>query len=109
MLTSLHQSASDRAAAYTYDARGYLRYTIDASGHPTGYAYDGAGRVIRTTDYAGWIAGAASYPLAYVEAQLAATGLSTNSYNRITPLGLRRRRPADVRDRRRRRGYRVRL
>jgi YD repeat-containing protein len=84
LIASAGTSASDRRVDYVYDARGYLRFTIDAAARPIEMVYDGAGRVIRTVEYAGSIAAAASYSLAYVTAQLSSTGLATNGGNRIT-------------------------
>jgi YD repeat-containing protein len=83
LIASAGTSASDRRVDYVYDARGYLRFTIDAAARPIEMVYDGAGRVIRTVEYAGSIAAASSYSLAYVTAQLSSTGLATNGGNRI--------------------------
>jgi YD repeat-containing protein len=77
-------SSADRRIDYVYDGRGFLRFQIDASAHPTEYVYDARGNVIRTIDYAGSIASTSSYSLAYVQAQLTSTGLASNSNNRIS-------------------------
>lgn len=77
-------SSADRRVDYVYDGRGFLRFTVDANGHPTEYVHDARGNVTRTIDYAGSIASSSSYSLSYVQAQLSSTGLASNSANRIS-------------------------
>jgi YD repeat-containing protein len=90
LLASVGTSAADRRTDFVYDGRGLIRYTValasatEPAAHPAEFVYDAAGNVIRTVDYAGSIASAASYSLAYVQAQLSATGLSGNADNRIS-------------------------
>ncbi|HEV2817243.1 MAG TPA: LysM peptidoglycan-binding domain-containing protein, partial [Allosphingosinicella sp.] len=84
LIASATATASDRRTDYVYDARGYLRFSLNAMAAPTEYVYDGAGRVIRTVAYSGLITAASSYSLAYVQSQLVSTGLATSVYNRIS-------------------------
>jgi len=84
LVASAGTNAKDNRTDYVYDDMGQLTFTIDANGSPTGFVYDAAGHVIQTTAYAGSIAVAASYSLAYVQSQLASTGLNANSANRVS-------------------------
>ena len=77
-------SSSDRRTDYVYDARGFLRYTLNGAAQPTKIGRDNAGRVIRTVAYPGSITAAATYTMAYVEAQVIAHGLDTSAAKRIT-------------------------
>jgi len=84
ILANVQTTWKDARTDYVYDADGQLVFTLDATARPTGYVYDAAGNVVQTTEYAGAIATAASYSLAYVQAQLSATGLATDGDNRVS-------------------------
>jgi YD repeat-containing protein len=84
MIADVGTSASDRRADYVYDARGFLRYMLDATAHPVKYGYDGSGRVIRTVEYPGSITPASSYTVDYVASQATALGLDTSAAKRVS-------------------------
>jgi YD repeat-containing protein len=84
LLANVGTSASDRRTDYVYDRRGLVRYMIDGLGHPTELVYDSAGQVIRAVEYAGAIAASDGYSAAYVEGQIGALGLASNTATRVT-------------------------
>jgi YD repeat-containing protein len=84
LLASVGTNSRDIHSRYFYDGRGLLRYSLDANLRPCEYVYDAAGQLLHKTEYAGSIGAAGSYTLAYVEAQIASTGLATNAANRTS-------------------------
>ncbi len=81
---SVGSNPADRKTDYVYDARGFLRYTLNSAAQPTRLQLDNAGRAVRTVAYAASITPAATYSFAYVEAQIAAHGLNSLAANRIS-------------------------
>jgi len=77
-------SAGDQKTGYAYDGDGRLRFMVDALGRPTEYVYDGAGNVIRTVEYGGPIAAAASYGYDYVRNEITRLSLGAHAENRVT-------------------------
>ena len=84
LITSVGTSTSDRRLDYVYDARGFVRYTVDALGQVAKFQTDAAGNVIRSCAFSGTITTAASYSVDYVLAQLVAAGLDVAAARRVT-------------------------
>lgn len=84
ILADVGTNALDRHSFTVYDGRGDARYVIDGTGRVTEFGYDAGDRLIRTAQYGGAIAVAASYTLSGVASQITSLSLAAHAETRIT-------------------------